>query len=215
MRRILVIIAVFFVLAPGLAHAKALDWFGMGIGTGGGYQQASGIGTDASSGVISELNVRVDLLQVLGVDFAYNMGDLTNPGSHDGLVYDARYRLSALLHVVPTGVGSLYLKAGIGGHQMDEIVQVQSMGNSYHAGGGLELYIAGGVALSFEYLMLLPGAASVERVLYASEQSSNDPFSQTFGALSAAEGLESGLPQLSDFVSASNFQATTSLKYYF
>ncbi len=215
MRRIFIVIAICFVLAPGFAHAKALDWFGMGIGTGGGYQQASGLGTDASSGVISELNVRVDLLQVLGVDFAYNMGDLQNPGSHDGLVYDARFRLSALLHLIPTSVGSLYLKAGIGGHQVDELVQVQSLGNSYHAGGGVEMYIIDRVALSFEYLVLLPGAASVERVLNASNQSSNDPFSQTFGALSAAEGLESGLPQLSDFVSAHNFQATTSLKYYF
>jgi opacity protein-like surface antigen len=213
------LIAIFFsltfVLASGLnANAKPLRLFGLGIGADTGYSQSAGLNTDANTNFVSEVSVRLDLLYLLGIDFSYNYGELSAYTPGQGLVFDAKYRVSGIFYLVPTSLASIYLKAGIGGQQVSELTSVQADGNSYHAGGGLEIYVTDNVAVSFEYLMLLPGAASIQNSLDSTTQEFTDGLGQVGGALDGTPGNPPSV-SLSDFVSPNNFQAKAGLKLYF
>ena len=198
----------------GQANAKPLRLLGLGVGADTGYAQSTGLNTAAKTNFVSEVSVRLDLLYLLGVDFSYNYGEMSPYTPGEGLVFDAKYRVSGIFYLVPSSLASLYLKAGIGGQDISELTSVQSDGNSYHAGGGLEVYFTDNLAISFEYLMLLPGAASIQNSLNAQTENFNNGLGQVASALNGSEGNPANI-SLGDFVSPNNFQAKAGLKLYF
>ena len=196
------------------ANAKPLRLLGLGVGADTGYAQSQGLSTDAKTNFVSEVSVRLDLLYLFGIDFSYNYGEMAPYTPGEGLVFDAKYRVSGVFYLVPSSLASVYVKAGIGGQDINELTTVQADGNSYHAGGGLEVYVTDSLAISFEYLMLLPGAASIQTSLNSQTQDFTNGVGQVASALDGSDGNPANI-SLGDFVSPNNFQAKAGLKLYF
>jgi len=204
-------------VAPSASDARPLRMIGVGFGTDVGYQQASGYRTESRTGLVSELDLQIDMLYVFGLELSYNVGDVLSPSDHSGLVFDARYRLSGLLYVIPTEDASMYLKGGVGGHDLGEVAQTDSIGNSYHAGAGVEIYLTEELAIAAEFLLLAPGSQSVERVLNDRVEAVEERFGQAFSSLSTQDIREvaGDQPDMSGFLSPENFQAKLGVRLYF
>ena len=208
--------AALFML-PSSSDAKPLRLIGVGVGTDVGYRQASGYRTEDRAGLVSEIDLRVDMLYVFGLELSYNVGDVPDPNDHSGLVFDARYRLSGLLYVIPTETASMYLKGGVGSHSLGEVAQTDALGSSYHAGAGVEVYLTDELALAAELLLLAPGAQSVERVLNDRKEAIEERFGQAFSSLKPQDIREIDGEQVgvSGFLSPENFQAKLGVRLYF
>jgi hypothetical protein len=203
--------------APTVADARPLRIFGVGLGTDVGYQQNSGYRTDSRSGLVSELELQLDMFYVFGLELSYNVGDVPDPSEHSGLVFDARYRLSGLLYVIPTDSASMYLKGGVGAYNIGDVAATDSIGNSYHAGAGVEIYLTEELAIAAEFLLLAPGAQSVERVLNDRKEAVEARFGQAFSSLSTQDIQEvaGDQPEMSGFLNPENFQAKLGVRLYF
>ena len=82
--------------------------------------------------------------------------------------------------------------------------------NSYHAGAGLEVSINDSLALSFEYLLLVPSAASATSTVA-------DFYSDEITRFQRGEPAQENVatPQVSDFINPNNFRLALGARYYF
>ena len=122
-----------------------------------------------------------------------------------GEVYSSNLRASALLYVVPTSVLSLYLSAGAGASNFSSLTSDSATNKSYHGGAGMEIYVGKHIALSTEFLMLIPQVDKIvvsQKPLRIDEMGSLDTGSMTG-------------PNIADYISPKNFQLTLGLKYFF
>lgn len=203
--------------APTLTDAKPMRMIGGGVSTDLGYRQNNGYKGPGDAGMVSEIDVRMDFLYVFGLELSYNMGSFDTIKEDSGLVYDARFRLSGILYAVPTEVVSMYLKAGVGARNMAELGGFDNKGNSYHGGFGLEWYLADHFALTSEFLVLIPGSHSVERVVNNQFGEAQSAFGQTYSSLKPQQATRAapGDTTLGDFVSLENFQTTVGFRMTF
>jgi len=185
------------------ARADSTSLLTMGLGSSVGLSHVVPVTGGSVNDVVSELNVRIKMLKVLGFDFNYNVAGENKVGH--GEVYASSLRASALLYLVPTSVVSFYLAAGTGTSEFSDMFKAGASKRSYHGGGGLELYVGKHIALSTEFLMLVP---QVDRVVVSSQ-----PLKVDAGGSIDLSSLKT--PSVTDYISADNFQVTFGLKWFF
>lgn len=199
----LTILTAALLLTATPAQAANTSLLTLGGGPTVGLSHVLPVTGGSTNVVVSEMNLRLKLLRVLGFDLNYNMTGEQELGH--GEVYSSNLRASALLYVVPTSVLSLYLSAGAGASSFNSLTSDSATDKSYHGGAGMEIYVGKHLALSTEFIMLVP---QVDRIVVSQQPLRVDEM----GSLDT--GSISG-PNLSDYISPKNFQVTMGLKYFF
>jgi Outer membrane protein beta-barrel domain len=187
--------------APANASNTSLVALGFGSQLGvARYQPISGVG---GTQMVSELNLRFKLLKILGIDASYNLASEHQVGA--GEVFASKYRISALIYPIPTNVLSVYLSGGIGASSISDLSNDSLTSKSFHAGGGLEVYLGDHFTLTGEFLILVPDVnrIAVSRQPIRLSESGDLPMGQVT------------TPSASDYISAENFQVNLGLKFFF
>lgn len=204
MKTTITIISISFlamVAVPAQASNTSLVTLGFGSQLGvARYQPLQGA---AGAQMVSELNLRLKLLRILGVDATYNLGGEQAVGG--GEVFASQYRISALLYPIPTNVLSVYLSGGIGGSSVGDMTNDSLTSKSFHAGGGLEIYLGDHFTLTGEFLILVPDVnrIAMTRQPIRLDEQGNLPLSNM------------ATPSAADYISAENFQINLGLKFFF
>lgn len=186
---------------PALAGSQSTVT--MALGPNVGITHVMPVTGGENNALVSEINLRLRALTLFGLDFSYNVAGEKSLGK--GEVYNSNYRISALLYIIPTKSLSVYLSAGAGGSSLSNFNSDIANDKSYHGGAGLELYVGKHVALTTEFLMLIP---AFSRIAISKKPLMLDEYGKV------DMGTSTG-PDFSDYISAENFQATFGLKYYF
>jgi len=197
-----VVLAVVLGFAPLAARAGSQSTVTLGLGSSVGLSHVLPVTGGMHNSVLNEMNVRLRLLKVLGVDFNYNVSGEQELGH--GEVYSSNMRASALLYLVPTKTLSLYVAAGTGASSFSDLTSSEASEKSYHGGGGMEIYVGKHLALTTEFLMLVP---EVEKVVITTQPLRLD------GASSLQ--LDGVAPAASDYISIDNYQLSFGLRYFF
>lgn len=179
------------------------SWLTLGVGSSVGVAHSTATTGVAQNSFLSELNLRLRMLKLFGVDLNYNMPGEKSIGT--GETFASNFRLSALLFLVPTRWFSLYLSAGAGGTSLGDVFSSGLTGKSFHAGGGLEIYAGQHVAIAGEFLMVVP---DVTRVVVSHQPLRVDEAGQL-------DWGETSSPSWSDYVGPQNYQFSFALRYYF
>lgn len=174
----------------GAAHADATSLLTASLGASLGMGQSGNPGQSAAMQIGPQLELRVRILRALAFEVGVRPFDsLPSEGS---LVYSSRFSWSGLLYVLPLDAFGLYAKAGLGGAELKDMVTFSSATNSYHFGGGLEVYLDDNFALGSEVLFLLPGARSVVDKMMRDQT----------------------VPEIADLVNPRNFRVSVAARYY-
>jgi hypothetical protein len=171
-----------------VARADSDSLLTLGIGTGFGV-----IDTVTSAGVVtSDVRLRARILRGLGLEVSYDPKQSTQAA--DAAVHEAPLRVSGLFYIVPTSPVGAYLKLGVAAPSPATLGLVGS-DVTYHAGGGIEIYLGDHLVLGAEAVVIIPTAKDS---LEASQQ--------------GADGRELRL-RLSD-IRSGNYRAMATLMYY-
>jgi hypothetical protein len=157
--------------------------------------------------IAAELTATVRIARFLGFSFSYN------PFSVDGgdLGFGSNFRMTGILYLVPTRWVSIYVLGGLGARDIRDLGTVTGETNTYHAGGGIEVYLGDHFALHAEYLWLIPGYERIMDSVRADGGGTTDiDLGEDMAPISAP------LPSASlwDCFDAGNFQVTLGLRYY-
>lgn len=135
----------------------------VGVGAGVGYRNAAGPGEVAGMEFINQATVRLKMLWVFGADLSVDLAHdpALTEADPNKLRYAAKMRMTALFYPIPTDVFGLYLGAGVGAGRVGELFSVTSPGNSYHAGGGVEVHVNNHFTIDASFYMIIPGYSSV------------------------------------------------------
>lgn len=198
--------------ATGTASADSDSIITAGVGTTLGVTHVTPLNGSSTSLFSNDFSVRMKALYVLGLEFAYSPTDGTSAGE---LVFQNSLRLSGLLYIVPTPHVSAYLKGGIEGDDLGAIFSVTDPSNAYHVGGGLDIEVGSHFVIGVEFLVLIPGVTSVEGSVesYAASEIARAETLTAQGIIPTDIGADA--PDVSDFISASNFRFTVGARYYF
>ncbi len=198
------------------ASADVTDDITVGIGTGVGVTHSKDLGDEAYASVGAEVNLKVKAFEVIALEAAISTA--ASDVANQRLVFDSRFRLSALIYVVPTDYFGLYLKTGIGALDVGDLASVTAETNSYHGGAGLDVYLSDNVVIGGEFLILIPGVTSMENAFISHALTGSDSERPEDGDQAAAGGSNQDMLmglEVSDFISVENFRASLSLRYYF
>jgi len=152
----------FSALSPLKSFADTYSIFTIGAGTQLGVSHYKPFNDTTASGFVGEMSVRAKFLYCLGIDFSFKLSNAEN--ERDNLAFLSRYRISALLYPVVTDYFSLYFTGGIGANDFSRLAVIKLEENSYHTGGGIEVYLSSHVAVTGEFLVLMPSYSSVQNV---------------------------------------------------
>jgi opacity protein-like surface antigen len=208
------ILACLFTLLPiASANADSGSMITAGIGSNLGVSNTTQLSGATATGFSQEFSVRMKAVYVLGLELAYSPTDSSHAGN--GLVFSNDLRLSGLLYFVPTPVVSAYAKGGIEADNIVGLFSIDDLSNAYHLGGGLDIDITDNIVLGLEFLMLIPGKASVENAIesYATAEYASYEAALSAGQIPDQAGIET--PGVSDFINPSNFRMTVGARYYF
>lgn len=197
------ITAALLLLVATPANADNTSLLTLGGGPTVGLSHVVPVTGGSENSVVSEMNFRLKMLKVLGFDFNYNMTGERQVGH--GEVYSSNMRASALLYVLPLDTISLYLAAGAGASNVSDLASDTFSDKSYHGGGGMEIFVGDHMALSAEFLMLIP---EVDRVVVSKKPLRLDDTGVV--DMGSIDG-----PSMKDYVSTDNFQVCFGLKYFF
>lgn len=189
----------------GSAMADANSMLTVAVGTGMSVTRSKDLDSNAwRNAVAPEINLRLRLFRALAFELGFTPG--REAPTDVELCYDSTYRASALLYLVPLDSFGLYAKLGFGGDRVSDMVSVTSPSNSYHGGGGIDVYLWDHLAVGAEFLLLTPGVTAVE-----------DAILRRALTTGGEDAPKKSLDELSmtDFVSADNFRTTLSLRYFF
>lgn len=190
-------------LLPAGAQAGSQSNLTLGLGSSIGLSHVVPVTGGMHNTVLSEMNLRLKLLKVVGLDLNYNLSG-EQPVGH-GEVYSSNLRVSALLYVIPTKRMSVYLAGGTGASSFSDLTSKSVSKKSFHGGGGMELYVGRHLAFTTEFLFLVP---EVEKVVVTVQPLRVDGSSSVdLGSIET--------PSASDYLSTDNYQFTFGLKYYF
>lgn len=195
-------------LAPTSASAESKGLITVGLGTTFGVNNVKPLHTDAQAAFTTELSFKLKALHVFGLEFSYAPTDSVDTTT---LVYDSTFRVSGLLYIVPTYPVNFYLKGGIGAGKFTELFSVDGPTNSYHAGAGLDVHVGDHWVIGAEFLLLLPGIASVKNTIESFANTEIQRFQTERESYRAPEKDLS----VADFVSIENFRVSLSARYYF
>jgi hypothetical protein len=190
----------------GTAMADANSMLTVAVGTGMSITRSKDLDSSAwQSAVAPELNLRLKMFKVLALELGFTPG--REAPTDVELCYDSTYRMSALLYLVPLDSFGLYAKLGFGGDRISDMVSVTSPSNSYHGGGGVDVYLWDHLAVGAEFLLLTPGITAVEDAILR----------RVLTVAGGEDAPKKSLDELSmtDFVSGDNFRTTLSLRYFF
>lgn len=201
-------------LLASAPDARAADprMFSVGVGTSIGVssRQAPGAeGTDA----VAELGFRVRGLYALGAELSLNLGGGSSAADQEP-AFRSLLRFSGLLYLLPLEELSIYAMGGMGAGEAADFLDPNGLTTSYHVGLGLEVPIWEGLSLGGEYLLVLPGPASVRQsidrrvsALKATVIQGAEP--------QAAYQAEFGGESPTDYVGPQNFEARLSVRWAF
>lgn len=185
--------------------------FTIGIGAEVGWGRTQPLDEEYTSAFIGELTARLRIFRILGGQFSYN---LANPAQTGELSFSSKFRLTFLLYLLPTEHLSIYVLGGLGARDIRDLGTVTGQTNSYHAGVGVEVYIGRRFAITFEYMWLIPGYSSMERVIQdRADQMRTDIEDIESGAVMP---MQIEVPELSftDFLDAGNLQFNLGVRFY-
>lgn len=192
-----------------VAHADGSSGTTLGVGAGVGYNHAGGPDEDAKTQMVNQANVRLKLLSFLAVDYAIDLGrdeSLVTPPD-DQLHYTAKMRLTGLIYPYSGDKLAFYFGGGIGGGRFSELFKTDAAANSYHFGGGFEFHLGAHLSVDLSFMLVAPGARSVENVAVARVEAAlaeGDP--------KAMSKLEA--PGLDDFLSVKNHELMLRVMLY-
>ena len=195
------------------AEAERSPMIAAGIGSAVGVNHATGTGNASESYFTADINLRVRALYVLGFEFGYAPTDYDVDAS--GLNFAGSIKLSALLYFVPTPVVAAYAKGGIEGDDFGALFTGDELSNAYHVGGGIDIDITDNWVIGLEYLMLIPGVASVENQLQTRAENELPIIQAALARGQSLESLNIHEPTVSDYISGSNFRLSVNARYYF
>jgi len=198
---IALILSSLLLAAP--AQARNTSLITMGFGSSVGMTHVNYISGATANDIVTELNMRLKLIKVLGVDINYNY--LGEREGSNGEVFASRLRASALIYPVPTRYISWYLLGGLGASNFNDMFSKEITRKSYHAGTGLEIYVGDHFTLVAEFLMLIP---DVSRIVL-----SKQPLEIGTDGKLPTSGIDA--PDITDYISPNNFQINVGLKYFF
>lgn len=205
-----ILIALLLLAAPTTASADADSLITAGFGTALGVNQSTPLHGDPQTSFTTELSFKLKMLHVFGFEFTYAPTDALEEQS--SLIFDSQFRMSALVYIVPTYPVNFYLKGGLGSTAFLDLFDYTADTASYHAGAGMDFHIDEHWVLGAEFLLLIPGVASVRNTIasYANQELAN------YQARARDEPVTDG-PDLGvkDFISPDNFRVTVSARYYF
>lgn len=182
--------AVTATLSASAAFADATSLLTASVGGSFSLGQSGDPGARPALSVGPELELRVRVLRALAFEIGVRpLDELPDEGS---LVYSSRFRWSGILYLLPLDAFGLYAKAGLGGASLEDMVTFSSASNSYHFGGGVEVYLTDHLAVGSEVLFLLPGARSVVDKMMRDQT----------------------IPELGDLVNPRNFRVALGARYY-
>ncbi|MBM4372207.1 MAG: outer membrane beta-barrel protein [Deltaproteobacteria bacterium] len=190
-------------LLAGTAEAANTSLVTIGFGTHVGMTHVNYIAGGAANDFVTELNMRLKLVKVLGFDFNYNY--LGEKKGSNGEVFASRIRASGLIYVVPTKVVSWYLLGGLGASNFTDMFSKELTKKSFHAGTGLEIYAGSHFTVTAEFLMLIPDVARISLSKHPLE----------IGADGQLPPSALHTPELKDYISPENFQINVGLRYFF
>ncbi len=185
----------------GSALADGSSPVTLGVGGGVGIHKAAGPDERSETAFVNQANVRVKLLWILGVDYAYDLTrdtDLVKPQPGE-LHYKAKMRATALLYPYSGERVAFYLGAGLGGGSLAELFKPDSPTSSYHAGVGFEFHLADHISIDTSFMLVAPGARSIADAAVAKVESA-----LATGGPEAVARLEK--PGFDDFVSLKNHE---------
>jgi len=202
---IAVLVAIAFSTTDADAKTKkrSTSLLTAGVGTNLGFTRVMPVTGGSENGFINELNLRIKMLKVLGFDFNWNTTGENSVGH--GEVYASNIRATALLYLVPTDVLSLYVGVGAGASDFSNLFSFEGSNYSYHAGLGLEIYVGKNVALTGEYMLLVP---QVNKVVVSTQPLRLDESG-------SVDWSNAHTPSVSDYISFDNFQVTMGVKWFF
>ncbi len=201
----------FIMVNNARAATQSLITTGFGAGFGvSSHSQTSGADLTFSN----ELSMRFKALYVLGMEIAWSPTDGFE-GAENEMVFQNELRFSGLLYVIPTPYVSGYLKGGIEGDSIKAVFSVTDPSNSYHTGGGLDVEVTDNIVVQVEFLLLIPGAHSIQEKVntYIQEETARTEAALKTGDVPADIGA--GAPEISDFISTSNYRFTLGVRYFF
>ena len=175
------------------------------LGTGLGVHRSAQPGLDAEAHLLSSLNVRLKGFWFLAIDFTWDFVGPAAATDH-ALEFGAAMRASALVFLVPTEWVGFYLTGGLGARSFEDLVRVDSRGNSYHAGAGLEVHVTDHVTVDGSFLMLLPGSASIQHDIAQRALSAAPADGEDTAPSGAGTQANVNTPGLTDYVSPANFE---------
>jgi len=185
----------------GSAMADGSSAVTLGVGGGVGIHKAGGPDERSETAFVNQANVRLKLLWILGVDYAYDLGrdpGLVNPEPGE-LHYQAKMRATALLYPYSGERVAFYLGAGLGAANLQELFKPDSPSSSYHAGIGFEFHLAAHISIDTSFMLVAPGARSIQNAAVAKVEAA-----LASGGPEAVARLER--PGLDDFVSLKNHE---------
>ena len=188
-------------LGADVAHADGNSDVTLGVGAGIGIHKAGGPDEKADIAFLNQANLRFKFLDVLGIDYAVDLGrngDLVSPAD-DELHYQAKMRLSAMVYPYNGEEVAFYIAAGIGGGKLADLFTTDAAANSYHAGVGFEFHLGDHLSIDTSFLLVAPGSRSVENVAVARIEAA-----LAAGDEDAAQRIEA--PGLDDFLSLKNHE---------
>jgi len=196
-----IILASLLLAAP--AQAKNTSLITMGFGSNVGMTHVNYIGGGTANDFVTELNMRVKLVKVLGIDFNYNY--LGEKKGANGEVFASKIRASAVVYPVPTKYLSWYLLGGLGASNFSDMFSKEITKKSFHAGTGLEIYAGDHFTVVAEFLMLIPDVSRISV--------SKQPLEIGTDGQLPTSGISR--PNIKDYISPDNFQINIGLKYFF
>ena len=198
---IALIAALLLSAVPAMAGSRSL--LTVGAGSTVGLSHVLPVTGGSANAVISEVNIRLKMLRILGIDFSYNMTGEKSFGH--GETYVSKMRASALLYVIPTRVMSFYLAGGAGASDFGRLTSRKASEKTYHGGAGIEIYVGKHIALTTEFLMLVP---QVDRIVVSHDAIRIDE-------MGSFDSGSINRPKVSDYISIENFQMTFGMKWFF
>lgn len=173
------------------------------LGTNLGFTRVTPVTGGSEASFINEINLRIKMLKVIGFDFNWNTTGEDSVGN--GEIYSSNIRATALLYVVPTDVLSVYLGAGAGSTNFSNLFSFDAANYSYHAGAGMEIYVGKNLALTAEYMLLIP---QVNKVVVSTQPLRLDESG-------SMDWSSANTPTAGDYISFDNFQITLGMKWFF
>ncbi len=180
-------------LLPATADAGTYSLFTVGLGSSVSYERVRDYRADTDGSFGATLSLRLQILRYVALELGY-----APKQGWDGdtqLVFASAYRVSAMLYPVHAERFGIYLKAGYGGSHLKDLITLTSPTNTYHFGGGFEVYLRDKFAVGAEFTTIVPGVGSIKSTML--------------------RNIDKPDFKLGDFIRIENFRVGITGQYYF